>query len=84
MEVALRSSLAIAITVYVPAETFVQFAAYGAFVARPSSIPLLVPSRYSTAVTMPSASLAFAVSATVEPGAYRLPSLGDVNATDGG
>ena len=79
--VAPRLSVARAVSTCVPAEALVQFAAHGAEVAVPTSV---APSKYSTLATLPSVSVALAVSEITAPWSTELLLAGAVIDTDGG
>jgi hypothetical protein len=75
-----RSSVARAVSVYVPAGTPLQVKLYGAVVSSPS---FAAPLKNSTFATVPSASDAVAVRFTVAGGVKVAPSVGCVSVTAG-
>src|SRR6478672_3496617 len=80
---AARSSVATATIAYEPALASCHVAGKGGLVDRPTRVPPLSLSLYSTAETNPSASLATAVRFTGDPLANRDPSSGEVIVTIG-
>lgn len=79
--VALLLSVATARRVWLPALALAQLAAYGALVATPSVLP---SRKNSTLATLPSGSLAVAVTFTVLPALKVAPLAGEVRLTTGG
>ncbi|KAG1486975.1 hypothetical protein G6F53_013852 [Rhizopus delemar] len=78
---ALLLSAATARSVWLPALALAQLAAYGALVAMPSELP---SRKNSTLATLPSGSLALAVTFTVLPALKVAPLAGEVRLTNGG